>query len=99
MLTLWGWHSLRKLPTLYDRHDEGPIIELSYEGGIISVESLNRVKKPLFDPVLASATDDTYVEIAMQYQSYESIYSYANNIATTEGGSHLTGFRSGVLDN
>ncbi|HHX36515.1 MAG TPA: DNA topoisomerase (ATP-hydrolyzing) subunit B [Clostridiaceae bacterium] len=85
-----------------DRHDEGPINRTyHYEGGIISfVEYLNRVKKPLFDtPIyLASAVDDTFVEIAMQYnQSYdESIYSYANNIATTEGGSHLTGFRTAL---
>ena len=47
---------------------------------------------------MATKVDDCFVEIAMQYNdSYqETVYSYANNIATTEGGTHLTGFRAAL---
>ena len=45
-----------------------------------------------------SKVNDSYVEVAIQYNdSYaENVYSYANNIATIEGGTHLTGFRSAL---
>lgn len=85
-----------------DRPDEKPIKNrLHYEGGIISfVEYLNRNKTPLFDvPIyIASLFGDSFVEVAIQYNdSYnENVYSYANNIATVEGGTHLTGFRSAL---
>ena len=74
---------------------------LHYDGGIISfVEYLNKKKECLHsEPIyIAKADGDIFVEVAMQYNtSYvENVYSYANNIATVEGGTHLTGFRSAL---
>lgn len=82
--------------------EQGPIEKnLHYDGGIISfVEYLNKKKDCLHsEPIyIARAEDDIFVEVAMQYNtSYvENVYSYANNIATVEGGTHLTGFRSAL---
>ncbi len=72
-----------------------------YEGGIASyVEYLNKNKTPMFEqPVyIEKSTDGTLVEIAMQYtDAYnESVLSFANNINTHNGGTHLTGFRNGI---
>ena len=74
---------------------------LHYGGGIVSfVEYLNRNKTVLFDPPIYfyAEQDGCFVEVAIQYNdSYrENVYTYANNIATIEGGSHLTGFRSAL---
>lgn len=85
-----------------DRSDEEPIKKvLHYDGGIVSfVEYLNKHKEPLFNPpiYIASSVGDAFVEVSLQYNdSYvENVYSYANNIATIEGGTHLTGFRSAL---
>jgi DNA gyrase subunit B len=88
--------------TLIDERVE-PAVEkvLHYEGGIISfVEYLNRNKTAVHEtPIYFDAEQDgCYVEIAIQYNdSYnENVYTYANNIATIEGGSHLTGFRAAL---
>ncbi|MGN0788905.1 MAG: DNA topoisomerase (ATP-hydrolyzing) subunit B [Christensenellales bacterium] len=69
-----------------------------YEGGIVEyVEQLNSkgglLEKPLY---IQSISDDYQVEIAMQYNNgySETIYSYANNINTHEGGTHLEGFKT-----
>jgi len=86
--------------------------DFHYEGGIVSfVEYINRNKNPLHPPIFLSgdrqyeqSTGDgkitTYVriEIALQYNdSYnETVFSFANNINTLEGGSHLTGFRNAL---
>ena len=72
-----------------------------YEGGIASyVEHLNKNKNVLFEkPVyMEKNVEGVYVEIAMQYtDSYsESVLSFANNINTHNGGTHLTGFRNGI---
>ena len=72
-----------------------------FEGGIVSfVEYLNRNKEVLHpEPVyIAARKDDSSVEVALQYNdSYtENIYTFANNIATMEGGVHLTGFKNGI---
>jgi DNA gyrase subunit B len=72
-----------------------------YEGGIVSyVKYLNRAKTPIHpDPVyLSGDRNGTSVEIACQYNdSYtEQIYTYANNINTKEGGSHLSGFKAAL---
>ena len=85
-----------------DRSGEEPVTNvLHYVGGIVSfVEYINQNKEPLFPvPIyIASRVDDAFVEVAIQYNSSynENVYSYANNIATVEGGSHLTGFRSAL---
>ncbi len=72
--------------------------EFYYEGGIVEyVDVLNGNNGVLEKPFYIHAeTDDYQVEIAMQYNdSYsENIFSYANNINTHEGGTHLDGFKA-----
>lgn len=75
--------------------------EFFYKGGIISfVEYLNRNKKVLHrNPVYVDGSrEDCYVEVALQYNDTytENIFSFANSINTTEGGTHLIGFRSAL---
>ncbi len=75
--------------------------EFKYEGGIAEfVKHLNTNKSPLHEDVIyfEKEKDGTTVEIAMQYtDAYnENLYSYANNINTHEGGTHLSGFRSAL---
>ncbi len=88
--------------TLTDERPEEPIVKnLHYEGGIISfVEYLNKTKDTIHDNVIyvEGSKDANIVEIAMQYNDgyNENVFSYANNIATTEGGTHLTGFRTAI---
>ena len=84
-----------------DRGEEPVKKHLHYDGGIISfVEYLNRHKQPINEKPIYFATrsGDCFVEIALQYNdSYqETVYCYANNIATPEGGTHLTGFRTSM---
>ena len=72
-----------------------------YEGGIASfVEYLNKNKEALHSPPihLSSSKNGTSVEVALQYNSSynENIFSYANNINTREGGTHLMGFRAAL---
>ena len=81
--------------------EEPKDVHLHYDGGIITfVEYLNRHKEKINpQPIyMATKVDDCFVEIAMQYNdSYqETVYTYANNIATTEGGTHMTGFRAAL---
>ncbi|MBZ3935196.1 DNA topoisomerase (ATP-hydrolyzing) subunit B [Methanimicrococcus blatticola] len=75
--------------------------DLYYEGGIIEfVKYLNGGKSILHDnPIYFDRQrDGTDVEISMQYtQSYNSnVHSFANNINTTEGGTHMVGFKSAL---
>ncbi|MBF0564055.1 MAG: DNA topoisomerase (ATP-hydrolyzing) subunit B [Nitrospirae bacterium] len=72
-----------------------------YEGGIVSfVEHLNRTKTPLQDkPIYVYGEKESIkVEIAIQYNDTytETIYSFANNINTREGGTHLSGFKAAL---
>ena len=72
-----------------------------YEGGIVSfVEYLNKNKETLFSPPLyiEGVKDQTAVEIALQWNDgfNESVFCFANNIHTPEGGTHLAGFRSAL---
>ncbi len=74
--------------------------DFCYEGGIKSfVEYLNQRKNPLHDVVYFETEKDRIIlEVAMQYNdSYnENIFSFANNINTIEGGTHLIGFKSAI---
>jgi len=75
--------------------------DFCYEGGIVSfVEYLNTNKEALHQPPLyfSRSKNGTQVEVALQYNnSYnENIFSYANNINTREGGTHLMGFRAAL---
>jgi DNA gyrase subunit B len=75
--------------------------EFFYKGGIVSfVEYINRNKKVLHkNPIFVSgAKDDCSVEVALQYnETYlDNIFAFANSINTTEGGTHLIGFRSAL---
>ena len=75
--------------------------EFRYAGGIAEfVKHLNRGKQVLHDkPIVMEATrDGVEIEIAIQYNdSYsESVFSFANNINTVDGGSHLSGFRTSL---
>ncbi len=71
-----------------------------YEGGIVSfVEHINKNKNPITDVIyFEKQQGDVLVELAMQYNAgfNDNIYSFANNINTIEGGSHLVGFRSAL---
>lgn len=72
-----------------------------YKGGIKEfVQYLNRAKSPIHSKVISfvQAKDDYEVEIAMQWtDSYsESLTSYANNINTIEGGTHVSGFKTAL---
>lgn len=72
-----------------------------YEGGIREfVLYLNKNRKPIHETVIYCDTDkdDMNVEIAMHYtESYQdNVFTFANNISTHEGGSHLSGFRSAL---
>jgi DNA gyrase subunit B len=85
--------------SLRDEHTAKENI-FQYAGGIVSfVEYLNKNKEVLHSPInLSMERDGTHVELAMQYNnSYnENIFSYANNINTREGGTHLMGFRAAL---
>ncbi len=90
-----------KILLIDERPEERIVKNLHYEGGIVSfVEYLNKNKDPLHDKVIFidGFKDMNIVEIAMQYNDgyNENVFTYANNIATTEGGTHLTGFRTAI---
>ncbi len=71
----------------------------SQRGLVEFVEYLNRSKKVLHLPVyFLKEKEDRIVEVALQYcESYnETVFSFANNINTHEGGTHLSGFRTGL---
>ncbi len=84
-----------------DKRPEGKSAKFHYEGGIASfVEHLNRTKETLHEePIfIEGEKDGLNVEIAVQYNDgYTSnIYSFANNISTHEGGTHESGFKTGL---
>jgi len=88
--------------TLVDmRTDPNKREEYRYEGGIIDFVSYLCEKKDCLHKkviYIANTNDNNEVEIAMQYTTgySESIFSFANNINTTEGGTHLSGFRGAL---
>jgi DNA gyrase subunit B len=83
------------------RNPDGQAETFAYQGGIVEfVEYLNRKKQPLHEKPIyfERQRDDMIVEIAMQYtNSYnENVYSFANNINTHEGGTHIIGFKTAL---
>ncbi len=84
-----------------EREEEEKSHEFYYKGGIAEfVKHLNRNKSPLHDEPLyfESVSEDLSIEVSMQYNdSYdEKIFSFANNINTVDGGTHLSGFRGAI---
>jgi len=87
--------------TIKDNRVENKQNEYYYEGGIKSyVEHLNRTKEVIHDePIyIEGEREGISVEVALQYnEGYtDSIYSFANNIHTYEGGTHESGFKTGL---
>ncbi len=86
---------------LVDEREQGKEDRYYYEGGIVEfVSFLNANKKVLHPEVifLHKSKEDVDIEVAMQYNDTfaETIFSYVNNINTIEGGTHLTGFQTGL---
>ena len=88
--------------TIYARDDRFDCEATFYfEGGIASfVRHLNKNRSTLFPkPIhIEKEVNGTQVEVALQFNDgyAESVYSFANNVNTVDGGTHLTGFRSGL---
>ncbi|MCC5909518.1 MAG: DNA topoisomerase (ATP-hydrolyzing) subunit B [Clostridiaceae bacterium] len=87
--------------TLTDEREEGKEKTFHYDGGIKEfVKYLNKNKEPIHDDVIyfEKEKDGSVVEVAIQYtEAYtENIFSFANNINTYEGGSHLSGFKAAL---
>jgi len=83
------------------QEESGQTQSFKYEGGIVTfVKFLNENRNPIHRrPIYVSKEkEDVQVEVAVQYtDSYvENVFSYANNIGTIEGGSHLSGFRTAL---
>src|SRR3954467_5616329 len=87
--------------SITDERDEGQRSEFQYEGGIEDfVGFLNQNKESIGKKVVyfQGESDEGAVEVAMQWNTtyQESVFSFANNINTHEGGSHMSGFRSAL---
>ena len=81
------------------RTDEGETFY--YENGIIEfVQHLNRASEPIHEDIvyISGTYQDVGLEIALQYSAEytENVHSYVNNICTTEGGTHVSGFRTAL---
>jgi DNA gyrase subunit B len=87
---------------LLDEREKTPVeTTYQYTGGIVDfVKHLNLNKDPLHRRIIyfEKEKEDAHVEVAMQYNAgyLESIFTFANNINTHEGGTHLSGFRSAL---
>ncbi len=86
--------------SLLDEREEGQRYSFYFEGGIKSyVEHLNKSKENIGGIFYVEKTvPEGVVEISLQYNNtfQETIYTFANNIHTVDGGSHLTGFKSAL---
>jgi DNA gyrase subunit B len=86
---------------LSDERAGGEKVSFQYEGGIRDfVAYMNEKKDPVHKDIIYFDTenDDGEIEVAMQWNSsyIESTYSFANNINTHEGGTHLSGFKASL---
>jgi len=87
--------------TLTDERAGGERVEFHYEGGIRDfVAHVNEAKDPVHKHIVyfEGASEQGQVEVAMQWNTkyVESVFSFANNINTHEGGSHLSGFNAAL---
>jgi len=86
---------------LTDKREDGQTADMKYDGGIKEfVQFLNKNKTPLHENVIyfEAEQNDVVVEVALQYSDAysENIVSFANNICTTEGGTHEVGFKAAL---
>ncbi|MDQ3603203.1 MAG: DNA topoisomerase (ATP-hydrolyzing) subunit B [Actinomycetota bacterium] len=86
---------------LLDEREEDRDVTYQYEGGIRDfVEHINEAKDPVHKTVFYLEREEEVgdVEVAMQWNSgfQDSVFTFANNINTHEGGAHLSGFRSAL---
>src|SRR5256714_3925317 len=86
---------------LSDERAGGEQVEFHYEGGIRDfVAHVNSAKDPVHKTIayFESESEEGAVEVAMQWNSsyQDSVYTFANNINTHEGGSHLSGFNAAL---
>ena len=83
-----------------EREEEYKEESYKFDGGIVSfVRHLNKNKTELHDPIyICNEEDNTTVEVAIQYNDgyQETLFTFANNINTYEGGTHLVGFKSAL---
>jgi DNA gyrase subunit B len=88
-----------------ERNDEHDAVTFCYEGGVVSfVSYLNENKTPLFPtPVYIQGSKEGHdgmmeFEVAMQWNNTytENVFSYVNNIATRQGGTHVSGFSTAL---
>jgi DNA gyrase subunit B len=91
----------RGVKIVFSDHRTGEKETFHYERGILEfVEYLNRASEPAHEDIIYISGDYEGVglEIAMQYSSEftENVHSYVNNICTTEGGTHVSGFRAAI---
>ncbi|MDZ7730247.1 MAG: DNA topoisomerase (ATP-hydrolyzing) subunit B [Natrialbaceae archaeon] len=87
--------------TLVDEQSDDEPVVFEYDGGIREfVQYLNETRSPMHEEVIYffDEADDIQVEVALQatQELQGSIHSFANNIDTREGGSHLTGFKTAL---
>ena len=90
-----------KITILDERGEEKKSHEFQYKGGIVSfVEHLNQSKEAIHPKVvyISGEKESIQMEMALQWSSSfnENVFSYANNINTTEGGTHMIGFKSAL---
>jgi len=90
-----------KISITDERADDSKSYSFYFEGGIASyVKHINRNHEPKHESVfyIEKEIDNINVEVALQYiEDYkENVFSFANNIHTIEGGSHLVGFRTAL---
>lgn len=83
------------------REGQEKVKEFHYEGGLIEfVKHLNKTKTPIHNNIvhIEKKIEDYTVELALQYTDgySENLYSFANNINTHEGGTHLSGFKTAM---
>src|SRR3989449_3734072 len=87
--------------TLADERAGGERVEFRYVGGIRDfVTHINEAKDPIHKHIVyfEGANDEGQLEVAMQWNTkyVDSVFSFANNINTHEGGSHLSGFNAAL---